>query len=167
MKRLLLLAPLASLALAACGGHSTDTLTYGGHELEPNSIIFARVPIEAGEFTVALISVRGDACVQFDGLACLPQPQVGTTLVFRTPTFDTGTRSVGTSLSARWLDFQGVRVLEGTASSGQLEVDQSEDEKEFGGTFDLVLPQGQLKGEFTADFCKPMRDYYLGCPDSQ
>lgn len=164
MKRILLLAPLA---LAACGGHSTDTLTYGGHDLEPKSILFARVPIEGNEFTVALISDRGDACVQFDGLACLPQPQVGTTLVFRTPTFDKGTRSVGTSLSAQWLDFQGVRSLEGAASSGQLDVDESEDEKQFGGTFDLTLPQGELKGEFSADFCKPMRDYYLGCASAQ
>ncbi|WP_224369011.1 hypothetical protein [Hyalangium versicolor] len=164
MKRLLLLAPLV---LAACGGHDTETLTYGGHELEPKSILFARVPISAGEFTVALISDRGDACTQFDGLACLPQPQLGTTLEFRTPVFDKGTRSVGSELSAHWLDFQGVRVLEGTATSGQLEVDQSEDEKEFGGTFTLALPQGELKGEFTADFCKPMRDYYLGCSVAQ
>ena len=164
MKRFLLLAPLG---LAACGGHSTDTLTYGGHELEPNAIIFARVPIEGSEFTVAMISDQGDACTQFDGLACLPQPQVGTSLVFRSPRFEKGARTVGADLSARWLDFQGVRVLEGTASSGQLDIDQSEEEKEFGGTFDLALPQGQLKGEFTAGFCKPLRDYYLGCPDSQ
>jgi hypothetical protein len=164
MKRLLLLVPLG---LVACGGHDTETLTYDGHELEPKSIHFARVPIPGNEFTVAIISDQGDACSQFDGLACLPQPHVGTTLVFRTPTFEQGSRTIGGNLSARWLDFQGVRVLSGTASSGQLEVDQSEDEKEFGGTFDLVLPQGQLQGEFTAGFCKPMRDYYLGCPDSQ
>jgi hypothetical protein len=164
MKRLLLLAPLG---LMACGGHETETLTYDGHELEPKSILFARVPIEGSEFTVALISDQGDTCAQFDGLACLPQPHVGTTLVFRTPTFTTGTRSIGSDLSASWLDFQGVRVLSGTASSGQLEVDQSEDEKEFGGIFNLTLPQGQLQGEFTAEFCQPMRDYYLGCPNSQ
>ncbi len=164
MKRLLLLAPLG---LVACGGHETKTLTYGGHELEPKSILFARVPIEGNEFTVAVISDQGDACTQFDGLACLPQPHVGTTLVFRTPAFEKGTRTIGSDLSARWLDFQGVRTLAGEASSGQLEVDQSEDEKEFGGTFDLELPQGSLEGAFTAEFCQPMRDYYLGCPDSQ
>jgi hypothetical protein len=164
MKRLLLLAPLG---LAACGGHSTDTLTYGGHDLKPNSILFAHVPIEGSEFTVALITDQGDACTQFDGLACLPQPHVGTTLVFRTPSFAKGTRTIGGDLAAQWIDFQGVKALAGTASSGQLDVDQSEDEKEFGGTFSLVLPQGQLEGEFTAGFCQAMRDYYLGCPDSQ
>lgn len=164
MKRLLLLVPLG---LVACGGHETETLIYGGHELEPKSIIFARVPIEGSGFTVAMISDQGDACTQFDGLACLPQPHVGTSLVFRTPAFEQGTRTIGSDLSASWIDFQGVRVLSGAASSGQLEVDQSEDEKEFGGIFNLTLPQGQLQGEFTAEFCKPMRDYYLGCPDSQ
>lgn len=164
MKRLLLLAPLG---LTACGGHDTETLTYGGHELEPKSILFARMPIEGSEFTVALISDRGDACTQFDGLACLPQPHLGTTLVFRTPSFEKGTRTIGGDLSARWLDFQGVSVLEGAASGGRLEVDQSEDEKEFGGTFELVLPQGELSGAFTAEFCEPMRDYYLGCAESQ
>jgi hypothetical protein len=164
MKRLLLLVPLG---LVACGGHDTETLTYGGHELEPKSIIFARVPIEGSGFTVAMISDEGDACAQFDGLACLPQPHVGTSLVFRTPAFEQGTRTIGSDLSVSWIDFQGARVLSGAASSGQLEVDQSEDEKEFGGIFNLTLPQGQLQGEFTAEFCKPMRDYYLGCPDSQ
>lgn len=164
MKRLLL---LASLGLVACGGHSTDTLTYDGHKLEPKSIIFAHIPIEGNAFTVALISDRGDACTQFDGLACLQQPYVDTSLVFRTPSFDKGTRAIGTDLSAQWLDFQGVRALSGAASSGQLNVDQAEDEKEFGGTFDLTLPQGQLKGEFTASFCQPMRDYYLGCSNNQ
>jgi hypothetical protein len=164
MKRLLL---LASLGLVACGGHDTETLTYDGHELEPKSILFARVPIEGNEFTVAVISDQGDACTQFDGLGCLPQPHLGTTLVFRTPAFSQGTRTIGSDLSARWLDFQGVRVLAGEASSGQLDVDQSEDEKEFGGVFDLTLPLGQLKGEFTAEFCEPMREYYLGCSNPQ
>lgn len=164
MKRLLLLAPLA---LAACGGHSTDTLTYGGHKLEPKSIIFAHVPIEGNAFTVALISDRGDACTQFDGLACLPQPFVDTSLVFRTPSFDMGTRTIGSDLSAQWLDFQGVKELSGSASSGTLNVDQVEEEKQFGGTFDLTLPQGELKGEFTASYCQPMRDYYLGCTQAQ
>jgi hypothetical protein len=164
MKRLLLLAPLG---LVACGGHHTDTLTYGGHDLDPKSIVFAQVPLEGNAFTVALISDRGDACAQFDGLACLSQPYLGTSLVFRTPSFEQGTRTVGGDLSAHWIDFQGVRILEGAASGGQLVVDESEADKQFGGTFDLTLPQGQLKGEFTAELCEPMRDYYLGCPDSQ
>jgi hypothetical protein len=166
MKRLLLLAS-ASMGLVACGGHSTETLTYDGHELEPKSILFARVPLESREFTVALISDRGDACEQFDGLVCLPQPHVGTTLVFRTPTADMGSRTVGTTLFARWLDFQGVQALEGIASAGRLDVDQAKPDEELGGTFELTLPRGQLQGEFTAEFCKPMRDYYLVCPDSQ
>lgn len=164
MKRLLLLAPLG---LVACGGHTTETLTYDGHELEPKSILFARVPLENREFTVALISDRDDACKQFDGLACFPQPHLGTTLVFRTPSFEKGSRTIGDELSARWTDYQGVRVLEGQATSGRLEVDQAEDEEEFGGTFDVVLPEGRLEGAFTAEFCEPMRDYYQRCPDSQ
>jgi hypothetical protein len=92
---------------------------------------------------------------------------VGTTLVFRTFTFEQGTRTIPSDLSARWLDFQGVKVLQGEASSGKLEVDQATVDEEFGGTFELVLPRGQLEGAFTAEFCEPMRDYYLGCPNSQ
>lgn len=164
MKRLLLLAPLG---LVACGGHSTETLTYDGHELEPKSILFARVPDPAGEYTIALISDRGDACKQFDGLGCLAQPQLGTSLLFRTSSFDKGTRTLPGDLSARWLDFQGVKTLRGDATAGTLEVDQSTEDKEFGGIFNLTLPLGQVQGEFTAEFCKPMRDYYLGCPNSQ
>jgi hypothetical protein len=53
------------------------------------------------------------------------------------------------------------------ATSGQLEVDQATEDEEFGGLFELALPLGQLEGEFTAELCKPMRDYYLGCPNSQ
>ena len=164
MKRLLL---LAAMGLMACGGHDTETLVYDGHELEPKSILFARVPVEGNAFTVAVISDRGDACTQFDGLGCVPQPHLGTSLVFRTPVFSKGTLTIGSELSASWLDFQGVRVLAGAASSGQLGVDQAEDEEEFGGTFDLTLPEGQLEGAFTADFCEPMREYYLSCANSQ
>lgn len=153
----------ASIVLGACGGHVTEKLVYDGHVLEPKKIVFAYVKTDQLDTTLAVISDRDDYCMQFDGLGCKLQPHIGTTLRFQVRGFATGDHVVGDSLSAGWLDFQGVRALEGDATSGVLKVDEAEADKRFGGTFDLELPKGNLKGAFTAEYCKPLYMWLLGC----
>jgi hypothetical protein len=156
---------LSFLLLAAgCGGHTTNTLEYDGHLLEPRSILFAQLPEGEGQRTIAVISDRSDTCQQFEGLACVQQPYLGTTLVFDVPGFSPEDFTVDQGLRARWYDLQGVRPLEGWAESGTLSVDETRLERSFGGTFDLTLPAGKLDGAFTARHCEHLRDYYRDCP---
>jgi hypothetical protein len=160
-------ARLTLVALGALGcGRVTEPLVYDGHTLAPAKVFFAHIPENGRDETIAVISDRGDACTQFDGLGCVAQPHLGTTLVFHLKGFGRGTTTVGADFSARWLDFQGIRILEGEATAGQVMIDQADAQKKLGGEFDLTLPAGQIKNDFTADYCKPMWQYYVSCPES-
>jgi hypothetical protein len=162
----LTLTSLLSAAAVGCGP-STGTLEYGGHVLEPASVIFAHIPLAERSETVMIVSDQGNYCTLFDGLSCLPQPHVGTTLLFRFPGFEVGERTVGQNLEARWLDFQGVRPLDHEANAGRILIREVKEEDEMVGDFDIRLPEGRLDDGFTARYCQPLRDYYLGCRDSR
>jgi hypothetical protein len=130
-------------------------------------VIFAHVPLKDKPYTVMAITDRGDACKQFDGLTCVGQPFLGTSLVFRvSDPFEKTTRDIGPDFSARWLDFQGVRELYGPASAGKVTIEQAEENGGYSGTFDLTLPKGNLKGGFGATYCVGLRDYYVDCTSS-
>ncbi len=164
MKKLSLL--LSVLALSACG-RSPGKLVYEGHELEPRSMIFAHVVTTTPapfDFVIAVISDRPDACTQYDGLGKVQQPHLGTNLVFRRNKLEKGKQSIP-EFGAGWIDIQTIGAISDGATTGTLDVDEASDGA-WGGTFDLVLPRGPLKGSFTASACAAMRDYYRDSPEA-
>lgn len=158
----------ALLLLSGCGGG--DKLTYGDREIEPKSAIFALFPNDPSlggggpESVAVVITDHGGFCNEFNGLACLPQPLLAASLSFAVSRPERERFGIGDSARATWRDFNEPRAFEQQATGGSIQLKTVDVDSNIEGALDLVMPDGEVKGDFVANYCQHMRDWFYRCP---